>query len=205
MGEVVLSSRFFRRNVKFPLVFFVLILSPTPGVLAQVSETSAAIDNATRPAGSEPAHTELPQDSGISPAASGPLGQGNFFERLWQFYARDWAGTLPAGPAPARRGVDAPLDSPPFPNGDWGYNASPTIGAPDGNVYPLMTALGHPNSRTRVYGWIDPSLNFSTSSTSNYPLAYAVFPDRLELSQAVVYVERLPNTVQNAHFDFGFA
>jgi hypothetical protein len=146
-----------------------------------------------------------PVSSPVSSAASAPANNpGNFFERLVRFYAQDWAGTLPASPAPARRGVDAPLDSPPFPNGDWGYNASPTIGAPDGNVYPLMTALGHADSRTKLYGWIDPSLNFSTSSTSNYPLAYAVFPNRLELSQAVVYLERLPNTVQNTHFDFGF-
>ena len=28
------------------------------------------------------------------------------------------------------------------------------IGVPDGNVYPLMTALGKQNSRTKVYGWI---------------------------------------------------
>jgi hypothetical protein len=133
-----------------------------------------------------------------------PLGRGNFLQRLGRFYALDWADKLPAGPPAKRRGFDAPLDSPPFPNGDWGYNASPTIGAPDGNVYPLMTALGWEKRRTKLYGWIDPSLNASTSSKNNYPLAYAVFPNRLELSQAVVYVERLPDSVQNTHFDFGY-
>ena len=92
--------------------------------------------------------------------------------------------------------MPSPLDSPPFPNTDWGYGGSPDIGAPDGNVYPLMTALKHPNARTKIYGWVEPSINFSTSGTNNFPLSYDIFPNKIELNQAVIYVERLPNTVQ---------
>ncbi len=129
---------------------------------------------------------------------------GDFFERLGQFYRQDWAGTNPTTPSPAKRGLPAPLDSPPFPNADWGYGGSPDIGAPDGNVYPLMSALKLNQSRTKVYGWIAPSINFSTSGHNNFPVSYDIFPNKIELNQAVIYLERLPNTVQNTHFDYGY-
>jgi Putative beta-barrel porin-2, OmpL-like. bbp2 len=134
----------------------------------------------------------------------GPESQGNFFERLGKFYAADWTGKLPASAAPARRALPAPLESPPFPSSDWGYGGSPLIGVPDGNVYPLMTALKMENSRTKVYGWVAGSVNASTSSNNNFPLSYDIFPNRVEMNQAVVYIERLPNTVQKTHFDWGF-
>ncbi len=130
--------------------------------------------------------------------------RGSFFGRLAQFYRQDWAGTNPATATPPRRGLPAPLDSPPFPAADWGYGGSPDIGAPDGNTYPLMAALRHENARTKIYGWVEPTINFSTSGSSNFPLSYTVYPDRLELDQAVVYIERLPDTVQNTHFDYGY-
>ena len=60
--------------------------------------------------------------------------QGNFFQRLGEFYWRDWTGKLPSTPAPPRRALEAPLDSPPFPSSDWGYGGSSLIGVPDGNV-----------------------------------------------------------------------
>ena len=70
------------------------------------------------------------------------------------------------------------------------------IGVPDGNVYPLMTALKKENSRTKVYGWVAGSVNASTSANNNFPVSYDIFPNRVELNQAVVYMERLPDTVQ---------
>ena len=87
--------------------------------------------------------------------------------RWADFYRQDWSGTAAFSPAPARRGLPSPLDSPPFPNADWSYGGSPTIGEPDTNSYPLMTAINQARSRTKLYGWIDPSLNFSTSSHNN--------------------------------------
>jgi hypothetical protein len=129
---------------------------------------------------------------------------GNFFQRLGGFYKADWTGKLTSSSTPARRALDAPLDSTPFPSADWGYGGSSAIGVPDGNVYPLMTALGKQNSRTKLYGWVAPSFNVSTSSNNNFPVSYDIFPDRVELNQAVIYLERLPNTVQKTHFDWGY-
>ncbi len=132
------------------------------------------------------------------------MTQGSFFDRFGSFYKHDWNGTLPSAPVADRRALEAPLDSPPYPSSDWGYGGSPTIGIPDGNVYPLMSALKHSNSKIKVYGWLAPSFNFSTSDKNNFPLSYDVFPNSAVLNQAVVYVERLPDTVQKQHFDFGF-
>ncbi len=98
----------------------------------------------------------------------------------------------------------SPLDSPPFPSADWIYGGAPTIGVPDTNVYPLMTALKRENSRTKIYGWVAPSFNYSTSANNNFPVSYDIFPNSVVLNQAVVYIERLPDTVQNSHFSFGF-
>ena len=129
---------------------------------------------------------------------------GNALQRLADFYASDWRGTQPASPTPVRRALEAPLDSPPFPSSDWGYGGSPLIGVPDGNVYPLMTALHKEDSRTKVYGWVAVSGNYSTSNKNSFPVSYDIFPDRVEMNQAVIYIERLPDTVQNTHFSFGY-
>jgi hypothetical protein len=67
-----------------------------------------------------------------------------------------------------------------------------------------MSALNLENSRTKVYGWVATSINFSTSAQNNFPVSYDIFPNKIEVNQAVVYIERLPDTVQNDHFDWGF-
>ena len=128
----------------------------------------------------------------------------NFFIKVGQFYRQDWHGTPSPGPAPPRRGLPSPLPSPPFPNADWSYGGSPVIGEADTNSYPLMTAINGARSRTKVYGWIEPTLNFSTSSHSNAPVANDVYPNRLEMNQLIVYVERLPDSVQREHVDVGY-
>ncbi len=134
-----------------------------------------------------------------------------FFKRLAQAYASDWSGTAAGGPEPSRRALPSPLDSPPFPNSDWSYGGSPEIGAPDTNVPPLMEALysgsngsAWESSRVKVYGWLEGSLNLSTSHSSNYPTAYDIFANRVEFDQGVVYVERIPDSVQTDHVDWGF-
>jgi len=126
------------------------------------------------------------------------------FARLAEFYREDWAGTTAAGPAAPRRGLESPLSSPPFPSADWSYGGSPTIGESDGNVYPLSTAINGAKSRTKVYGWIEPTVNGSTSSSRNAPETNDIYSNRLELGQAVVYVERLPDSVQRNHVDWGY-
>jgi hypothetical protein len=67
-----------------------------------------------------------------------------------------------------------------------------------------MTAINNSSSRTKIYGWLEPSLNFSTSSNTNAPEANDVYSNRFELSQSVLYIERLPDSVQTTHADWGF-
>jgi hypothetical protein len=136
------------------------------------------------------------------PAASLP----GFLARWAAFYRSDWRPdpSAPSAPAPARRGAPSPLDSPPFPSADWSYGGSPVIGEPDTQSYPLMTAFNGARSRTKVYGWVDPTVNGSTSSYANSPEANDAYPNRLEVNQIVLYAERLPDTVQRDHIDWGF-
>jgi Putative beta-barrel porin-2, OmpL-like. bbp2 len=103
------------------------------------------------------------------------------------------------------RALPSPLSSPPFPSSDW--TGSPIIGEPsDAPDYPLQKALGLANdkSRIKIYGWVNPSFNWSSSKNSNVPMSYAVVPNHIELDQVVLRIERQPNTVQTDHFDWGF-
>jgi Putative beta-barrel porin-2, OmpL-like. bbp2 len=176
--------------------------SPTLPIAADSSGANAGNTSADDQSSSSQAAQTTSQPS--APDDSGHVLTGNFFQRLAQFYKQDWAGTNPSAPAVAKRGLPAPLDSGPFPSADWGYGGSPDIGSPDNNVYPLMSALGLTNSRTKIYGWVAASIDFSTSSHNNFPLTYDIFPNEIQLNQAVIYVERLPDTVQNTHFDWGY-
>ena len=133
-----------------------------------------------------------------------PDNPPGFFARWGQFYRQDWHPTSAQGPSPPRRGLPSPLDSPPFPNSDWSYGGSPVIGEADTNSYPLMTALHKADSRTKVYGWVEPTVNFSTSTHSNSPVSNDDYSNRLEMNQLILYVERLPDSVQREHMDVGY-
>jgi hypothetical protein len=59
----------------------------------------------------------------------------------------------------------------------------------------------------QLYGWINGGGNISTNTVrpgGNWPAAYDYTPNTFELDQAVVYFERLPDTVQTDHIDWGF-
>lgn len=211
------DTRRFRDNGKITrLAIAGLSLALPATMCAQTSSATYLSVNATSNAVSETsapqAAVHRPVDDTAAPkpasnpaaTANTPTSQQGFFARLMKFYVQDWNGTVPSSPTLAKRGLAAPLDSPPFPFSDWGYGGSPDIGAPDGNTYPLMSALKLESSRTKIYGWIEPSINFSTSGHNNFPVSYDIFPNRIELNQAVVYVERLPDTVQNTRFDYGY-
>lgn len=112
----------------------------------------------------------------------------------------------------SRRGLPAPFPSPPFPSSE--YLGVPTIGVADTEQYALDRvshehggALGdwlHEN-RIKVYGWVDVSANLSSSKDSNLPDAFAIRPNRaLELQQTLLRFERIPDTVQREHIDWGF-
>jgi len=109
---------------------------------------------------------------------------------------------------PKRRALPAPLD-PLFPGSDY-LGPTPLIGLPDTDPeYPLEKALWSAfpalkANRIKVYGWVNVGFDFSTSNKSNIPESYAIVPNKLELDQAVVRIERVPDTVQRDHVDWGF-
>ncbi len=151
-----------------------------------------------------PAHAQQKTSEAPSAASVPAPEAASFPKRLEEFYHQDWTGTAPASPAAPRRGLPSPLSSPPFPSSDWSYGGSPTIGESDGNVYPLQTAINGANGRVKVYGWAEPTANVSTSRDRNYPETNDIYSNRVELGQMVVYVERLPDSVQRDHVDWGF-
>ena len=161
-----------------------------------------------------------------APVASTPAASGNFFERLGAAYKTDWTPALtpppttteptipdsamPANaepPSAVRRGYPAPLDSPPFPGADFSVGGTPVIGAPDTQTYILMQAINQNRSRIKIYGWFNGGFNVSTSNKgdgANSPAAYYYNPNRVIPDQEVLYVERLPDSVQTDHVDWGF-
>lgn len=122
--------------------------SPMDPLTIVLDDAPPAVPSSS-PGNSDPQQA-APALSGQSPAPnSDRILTGTFFHRFAQFYSQDWAGTNPAGPSETKRGLPPALDSPPFPFSDWGYGGAPEIGAPDGNTYPLMSALNLENSRTK--------------------------------------------------------
>jgi len=137
----------------------------------------------------------------------------NFFSRLSRAYRDDWKGVTRDSPEPPRRGFPAPVSSPPYPFSDWPYGGAPVIGAPDTSVGPLMTALYRgeggqwwERNRIKIYGWVNGGFNVSTSDRhyGNAPAAYYIQPNSVQLDQTALYIERIPDTVQADHFDWGF-
>ncbi len=106
----------------------------------------------------------------------------------------------------SRRAKPAPLDSV-FPSSEY---PGPTLGVPNTDpIFPLTKALwdacpGLKKNDIRLYGWINPSFNLSTSKHSNVPMGFSIVPNRIELDQFVLRLERQPDTVQCDHLDWGF-
>jgi hypothetical protein len=147
----------------------------------------------------------------------------DFLTRLYRYYALEWGHDGPPSDpkAPPSRRSDAvwpatPQSTPPMPFTEWPYGGSTAIGVtrPNSVDSPLMVALGNTelgkamnDAHVQVYGWINPGGNLSTNTVKpggNYPVSYDYTPNTVQLDQAVVYFERLPDTVQNDHFDWGF-
>jgi opacity protein-like surface antigen len=135
------------------------------------------------------------------------------------FNASQWPPVFPtpqnskaaSEPEPKRLGLPAPLDSPPFPTGDWPLGGSQLIGVPDTAVGSLMKWIyDGPNgqawkdSRIKLYGWAEIGANVSTSTQSLAPAGYPIRPNRVELDQLIFRIERLPDTAQKDHVDWGF-
>ena len=148
-----------------------------------------------------------------APAATPPLDNG-FFHRLGRAYVADLAGSSPvtAVPQKDRRGTPAPIPSTPFPATDWPIGGTVTIGVPDGQSYPLMQALNGNKGVNKIYGFIEIGANGSTNNKtsagkgipSNFPSAYDEYANTIQLDQAVLYFEKIENTAQTDHFDWGY-
>ncbi len=109
-----------------------------------------------------------------------------------------------------RRALPAPLD-PVFPSTEYvGIAGQLQIGVPDSDpMFPLTKALYRAcpllaKQRIKIYGWTNPGVDRSTSIHSNIPQSYSVIPNKPQLDQQIIRIERVPDTVQNEHTDWGF-
>jgi hypothetical protein len=147
------------------------------------------------------------------------LGSG-VVERFFNYYRLEWGESgAPTDPnvLPSERDgwPQTPESIPPMAYSEFPTGALTSIGVsrPNGTDSPLMAAIANTgfgkwlaDSNTQIYGWVNPGFNFSTNKSKfgNAPVAYTINPDTAELDQAVLYVERVPDTVQTDHIDWGF-
>jgi hypothetical protein len=146
----------------------------------------------------------------------------DFMSRLINYYRLEWGHEVaPADPkAPPGRRPDSevpptPQSIPPMPFSEWPYGGTTNLGVTRASSIdsPLMAALGNTpfgqalnDNHIQIYGWIDPGGNLSTNTVrgGNAPAAYSYNPNNVQLDQAVIYFERLPDTVQKDYVDWGF-
>ncbi len=178
-------------------------------------QSSIASSSTSLPAAPPTTVDAAPQPTAqASPAPAAPVLDHGFFHRLGRSYIADFGGSGPgtAVPQQPRRGTEAPLFSPPYPASDWPIGGTPVIGVPDGQTYPLMQAINENKSADKIYGYVEFGGNLSTNNkgsalhgiTANAPAAYDVFPNQLQLDQAALYFERVEDTAQTKHFDYGY-
>ncbi len=145
----------------------------------------------------------------------------NPFERLVNYYRLEWGhDAAPVDPkAPPGRREEwppTPANIPPQPFTEWPYGGTTNLGVtrPNSVDSPLSTAIANTvpgqwmsANNIQIYGWVNVGGNLSTNSVKpggNSPAAYSFTPNTVQLDQAVVYIERLPDTVQRDHVDWGF-
>jgi Putative beta-barrel porin-2, OmpL-like. bbp2 len=146
----------------------------------------------------------------------------DFLSRFINYYKLEWGQpSAPADPkAPPSRRPDSqvpptPQSTPPMPFTEWPYGGTTNLGVtrPSSVDSPLMNALSNTtagqwmnDAHIQVYGWVDGGGNLSTNTVrgGNAPAAYSYNPNTVQLDQAVLYIERLPDTVQTDHIDWGF-
>lgn len=150
----------------------------------------------------------------VTPTNVSAAAQPGFFGRLAKAYWDDWHPGAENGEVPKYRGYPMPVTNPPFPFAVWPIGGTVWIGYPNATSYPLTTAIyggkhGQwlKNANIQIYGWVDVGMNISTSHDGPYanaPAAYAQAPNSVLLDQATLYIERVPDTIQTDHFDWGF-
>ena len=198
------------------LMFAALLGSASTAAVAQTAPDAAPAAPAVAPGdAAPPAPAAAPTDS----YTTDNLGTG-FFQRLANYYKLEWGhASAPSDPnaPPSRRDgwTPQPENAPPMPFTEWPYGGATSIGVnrPASVDSPLMTALAPSGlgqalakAHIQLYGWVDVGGNYSSNSTrgGNAPAAYDYEPRRIQLDQAVLYLERTPDTVQRDHVDWGF-
>jgi hypothetical protein len=150
------------------------------------------------------------------------LGDG-VLTRFFRYYQLEWGKAVapsdPNAPPSARDAAvwpKTPVSTPPMPYTDFPYGGSPNIGTtrPNSVDSPFMMAIANTglgkwlqDQHIQIYGWVNGGFNLSTNQlqpAGNLPIGYAYTPNTAQLDQAVVYIERLPDTVQKDHIDWGF-
>jgi hypothetical protein len=141
-------------------------------------------------------------------------------ERFIKYYELEWGhASGPSDPnAPPSRIADwpaTPETTPPMPFTEWPYGGTTAIGVtrPGSVDSPLMVAIANTDegkwlsdNHFQIYGWLDPGFNISNNTRQpggNAPIAYAYTPNTVQLDQAVIYLDRFPDTVQTDHIDWG--
>lgn len=140
--------------------------------------------------------------------------------RFLNYYTLEWGQsgppTDPNAPPSRRDGWPAtPETTPPMPFTEWPYGAATAIGVtrPNSVDSPLMAAIANTgvgqwlnDNHFQIYGWLNGGFNISSNTVKpggNAPVAYAYTPNTVQLDQAVLYLDRFPDTVQTDHIDWG--
>ena len=167
--------------------------------------------------------TGPPANAATAPTAAG-AGDGfgtGFFQRLFNYEVAELgraSSPINDPNAPASRRSDyppQPVTQPPYPFTEWPYGAATLLGVSRPNAVdsPLMVALAPTglgklmqDAHIQAYGWVEAGGNLSTNHIEggNAPAGYDYNPNTVQLDQAVLYIERVPDTVQTDHIDWGF-
>jgi hypothetical protein len=191
-------------------------------ISAAAAEAPAAVLGAQAAA---PAAADAAQTTPAAKAQDNPYAKlgSNPLMRLWNYEVLELGKssapvdpTAPPAPPSVRDGwTPPPQTTAPMPFTDWPYGGTTTLG--DNRTAsvdsPLMVALANTSlgkamqsAGIQMYGWVDYGGNISSSKQKfgNAPAAYDYNPNNIQLDQAVLYVERTPDTVQTDHIDWGF-
>jgi hypothetical protein len=208
------------RNQTTPFAFAFVLTLGIAMLTPMVSAQDASNPN-LKPKPKAKTKAEIKEEQAKAEAAAKKMRE-TFLQRLNEAFLEQLGTPAYVPPAPdapnTRRIPPPPFDSPPFPSGDWQINGTPILGDPGQLApYPIMQAIydgpggkAAKQSKIQLYGWVNFSFNISTSDAGgptqngNFPLIYDLRPNRMELNQFVLYLERLPDENQMDHIDWGF-
>jgi hypothetical protein len=196
-----------------PPIYETVPVVPTPLIVAQATAPGAA----PAPA---PTMCTGPVDPYKNYACLDAYLGSDFWSRLINYYKLEWGQPGPptdpnAGPSTIPNFPRIGATVPPMAYTDWPTGAVESIGdtVPNGADSPFMAAIGNTEigqwmqaNHFQVYGWIEPGFNISSNHIQpggNGPIGYTYTPNTAQLDQAVAYLDRWVDTVQQDHFDWG--